>query len=283
LEGPAEFRLDGPDRAFLSHGRLTAAVPPAAIGFRIHTPVLDVTDRGTAFGMTVAPSGSSEVMVFQGEVEVDSPDDDQPSQRLLEGSAARAITAHQGPQPAEFDVRPYERAWPMTFGVIGATGVVRFVRPGPKVFPRKIEDNDHLIVIPEREAVTLKEPVIVSITEPGHYDGPFFGLAETLPAGARVRSYLLQFNPVGRLPIVRELIGSITFDRPVLGLIVNSDQLGETDAPLGAEGSAPMGWIARGIEAGDSIELTADRRTLNIYWTAAAGVDQVRVVVAAPE
>lgn len=283
LEGPTEFRLDAPDQAYLTHGQLTAHCPTTAQGFRIGTPAGNLIDRGTAFGMTVGSDGkAAEVCVFQGAVDIDSQGDEQPAQRLSEGNAA--VVEKTGLKPAPFNVSRYERAWPVTFGVIGSSGVIRFVQPGPKLFPRALEDEEHLIVFPERESTRLPHNVAVSVEAPGRYDGPFDGLTALIPAGQRVRSYLLQFNPIGRQPgNVRRLIGTVTFDRPILGLIARSDQLGDTDALLGAEGARGMGWVGRGIEIGDSFTLSPDRRSLAIDWTAAGGVDQLRVVVAAPE
>lgn len=69
LEGPAEFRLVSSNEAFCKTGRLTAEVPTHASGFRIGTPQGSLVDRGTAFGLTVSPTGA-EVHVFQGKVEL---------------------------------------------------------------------------------------------------------------------------------------------------------------------------------------------------------------------
>ncbi len=69
LEGPAEFQLVSADEAFCSAGRLTAEVPSHATGFRVGTPQGALVDRGTAFGLSVTPTGA-EVHVFQGKVEL---------------------------------------------------------------------------------------------------------------------------------------------------------------------------------------------------------------------
>ncbi len=67
LEGPAEFQLISGSEATCTSGKLTATVPPQAIGFRINTPKGSVVDLGTAFGLQVNET-SSEVHVFDGEV-----------------------------------------------------------------------------------------------------------------------------------------------------------------------------------------------------------------------
>jgi hypothetical protein len=74
LEGPAELTLDSPVRATLAHGQLTAEIPEQAIGFTIQTPMVNVVDLGTKFGVRVSPKGMTDVAVFSGEV-VASPRD----------------------------------------------------------------------------------------------------------------------------------------------------------------------------------------------------------------
>ncbi len=69
IEGPAELRLVSATEAECLKGRLTADVPPAARGFRVVAPRMDVTDLGTSFGLSIA-QGRSELHVFEGSVEL---------------------------------------------------------------------------------------------------------------------------------------------------------------------------------------------------------------------
>jgi ferric-dicitrate binding protein FerR (iron transport regulator) len=278
LEGPAAFTIHSADRAALHHGQLTARVPPEAIGFRVDTPALQVVDLGTSFGVVVEAGGAAEVCVFEGEVEVATSDLAEP-QRLQEGSAARAEPGQDAIERTRYDVGRFERAWPVSFGVVHADGVVRFVRPGPRPPPRRFADDDHLIVFPERERVVLRQDVTVTTDTPGYYKGPFEkGRSAVVPAGTAVRSYLLQFVPKTRAPeAVRRLRGSITLDRPILAVVATSAQLAATDGVLGAEGSRPL-ERPRGIEEGDSFTISDDRHTLTLDWTASTGIDQLRIL-----
>ncbi|SMP78832.1 Concanavalin A-like lectin/glucanases superfamily protein [Neorhodopirellula lusitana] len=70
LQGPADMEVVSADRGFLRNGRLTAFVPPVAVGFEIQTPRGRVIDHGTQFGITVDEDGASETHVFDGEVEM---------------------------------------------------------------------------------------------------------------------------------------------------------------------------------------------------------------------
>ncbi len=85
LEGPASLDLVSPDLARLENGKLTAHVPPPALGFTITNPDLRVVDRGTEFGMSVNGSNECEVHVFDGEVELHGSNRQQ--QALPAGSA----------------------------------------------------------------------------------------------------------------------------------------------------------------------------------------------------
>lgn len=70
VESAARFQLVGPEKMILLDGRLSAHVPPSAIGFAVETPGINVVDFGTDFGVNVEPGRYAEVHVFEGEVEV---------------------------------------------------------------------------------------------------------------------------------------------------------------------------------------------------------------------
>lgn len=67
-EGPCELELVSQMLVSLVHGKVTADVPPPAIGFTVMTKRLQVTDLGTRFGVSVDPSDDVDVVVFDGEV-----------------------------------------------------------------------------------------------------------------------------------------------------------------------------------------------------------------------
>ncbi len=70
LQGPARLEIAGPNEARLESGSLVAHVPREASGFAVHTPTVSVIDRGTEFGVAVAPSGESRIRVFEGAVDI---------------------------------------------------------------------------------------------------------------------------------------------------------------------------------------------------------------------
>ncbi|MDZ8119120.1 LamG-like jellyroll fold domain-containing protein [Pontiella agarivorans] len=72
LEAPIEFEVRSSDLVVVHQGRLVARVPEQAIGFTVLTPNAEVIDLGTEFGISVTPSGGSEVHVLEGEVKARS-------------------------------------------------------------------------------------------------------------------------------------------------------------------------------------------------------------------
>ena len=103
LEGPADFELKSENHAVCRQGKLRATVPPEAVGFTIDAPTVKLVDLGTEFGMDVAEDGAAEVHVFDGKVELHSPDDRPQAgieQELLAGNAVR-ITSEGPPEAIE--------------------------------------------------------------------------------------------------------------------------------------------------------------------------------------
>ena len=72
VEAPAEFEILATDSMRLFSGRLIATAEPGADGFAVLTPTAELIDRGTVFGVSVADSGESNVIVFEGLVDAKS-------------------------------------------------------------------------------------------------------------------------------------------------------------------------------------------------------------------
>ncbi len=74
VQAPVSFRIKGEKLLYLQEGKLTAVVPPGAKGFTVLTPVAEVVDFGTEFGVTVDKSGRTETSVFEGAVDFSATD-----------------------------------------------------------------------------------------------------------------------------------------------------------------------------------------------------------------
>ncbi len=153
-----------------------------------------------------------------------------------------------------------------------------------------VESNSQLFLFAESQDIILASDLSVDIVQPGSYDE--FGwnvlksFAGEIEAGTLVDSWLLHFDPMGnptnsQAPV---LSGVLTFSAPILGLIVRHNALNNTDALLGAPGTAYGKGGGRGLESGqeDVISLSADRHTLTVNRLFETGsVDQVRIVTSA--
>lgn len=99
IEAPAEFRFESPQRLDMRQGRLTADVPPSAVGFTVVTPTGDVIDLGTRFAVDISSQTQSEVHVFEGVVSARSKGSDQ-RQHLTASSAVR-LGSNAAVQPCD--------------------------------------------------------------------------------------------------------------------------------------------------------------------------------------
>jgi len=70
IEAPCQIELRSADEAVLRGGRLIAAVPPQARGFRVRTRTALITDLGTEFGLIAHEDGSTEAHVLKGRIAV---------------------------------------------------------------------------------------------------------------------------------------------------------------------------------------------------------------------
>ena len=112
-------------------------------------------------------------------------------------------------------------------------------------------------------------------------------------AGTEVHSYLLHFDPdVSGLSFsLTEGIaqsGTITFDRPIIGVYVTSGALNATDAVFTPTGTVFSTSSARDMEFnydGDAFSVSADRLTLNITMFSHNGgvFDQARIILGVDE
>jgi len=298
LEGPAEYEIVDDDLTRLVSGRLSAKIPRSAIGFKVDTPTARVVDLGTAFGVDVEEDGATEVAVFEGEVEVELPENN-PSEKgkrlITQGNSVRTEAGTEEIRDARYDVSKFERSWPVTAGIVQTVGMVKFAPPGPISTLLKHEDDGHLVILPERGNFTVSKKLKAraNITSPGVYRKR--GSLETgrIETGRVLASYLVQFNPVEQDKEKREkknrrLVGVVTFENPIVGVITNTGLLRATDKTLGGH-SESLVIRGRGLEIGmgkqvDIVTLNEDRKTLILdLRVSGEQIDQIRVLVEGEE
>jgi hypothetical protein len=293
VEGPAQIEVANKMRVVLLRGVVTARISESAIGFVVDTETAHVVDLGTAFGVSVGDDGTTDVCVFEGEVTVNRQGSTSSQPTLVrEGQAVRATEQSITIDSTEYEVAPFENAWPVSSGVLQTTGSMRFVSPGPGFHPGNYEDNEHIVVFPERSGLTLDEAIRVDMVDPGQYTKARYQEKRTLSAGQRVTSYLLQFDaiPSGESPNrKRSVRGQITFAKRIVGVITETRLLKESEAVFGnpnvvyptprAVEPRPEGDERPGF---DSVILAADQRTLILdLKVAPQKLDQLRVLVEA--
>lgn len=88
LEGPADLELLSATSINLLKGKASVKVPEGMKGFEVFSPQGRVLDLGTEFGVTVSGTGSTDVVVFDGEVETFVGRDRSTSLRLRENESA---------------------------------------------------------------------------------------------------------------------------------------------------------------------------------------------------
>ena len=213
-------------------------------------------------------------------------------QLVREGQAIRTSENSKTIDSVAYETTRFENAWPVNAGVLQTTGSMRFVAPGPDFQPGNYEDNEHIVVFPERRAFVATESIRVDLVDPGEYAKSRYRDKPTLSPGRRLTSYLLQLDayPDGKNPNRRRSVrGQITFAQPIAGVITVTRLLKESEAVFGLP-DVPYP-TAREIEPRpdgderpgfDTLILAADRRTLIIELQENPGqLDQVRVLVEA--
>jgi ferric-dicitrate binding protein FerR (iron transport regulator) len=295
IEGPARVELIDEMQMVLHHGVVAVTIPESAIGFVIDTAAAHVVDLGTSFGISVSDEGITEVCVFDGEVEVNSPEADRPNaaRRLVkEGQAIRASEDSNTIDSVAYETSRFENVWPVNSGVLQTTGSMRFVSPGPDFHPGNYEDNEHIVVFPERRGFVSAETIRVDLIDPGEYAKSLYRDKPALSPGRRLTSYLLQLDayPEGKNPDRRRSVrGQITFANRIVGVIASARLLKESEVVFGTPDveyltprvvePRPEGDERPGF---DSVILAADQRTLILdLKVAPQKLDQLRVLVEA--
>ncbi len=287
LHGPSEYELLELGKTRLASGLLTANVPPGAEGFQVDTPSGQVVDLGTAFGIDLSRAGLAGVVVFEGQVEV-TPQNQTNKQLLSEGESILMDT--QGMiRSTQYATTNFEKLWPVSSGIAGSTGAFRFAPQWPHKVAR-IQSDSEIFVLPEGHVTRLAERCSVDLTESGSYRLDSELTPGEIDPGTRLRSFLLLFHPASESPLIRDpnaaqrIVGSITFARPVLGVILDGEALRASDIQfLGRVVRVPSAH--RGLELhhgrmGDRLTLSPDRRTVTLDLAAfGQHSDHVRILV----
>jgi len=279
IEAPLKLTVVSGMEIVLESGRLNAWCPEPAHGFKVRTASALLTDLGTSFGISASPDGKSEFVVLDGLVEVEKGTD---KRQLAKGDAVQAGKVDPL-RAVEFSPSAFKNSWSFSNGIVSTRGAVIPANPDVPEKLSMMEDDDNVLVIPERRNILFARPIRAEITGPGKLSGNILTKISPEPK-KRLSSFLIRYDPVGTLTEEHFLKfeGEVTFDRPVLAIATSRESLEQTDVAF-----ALGEWKSqfRGLETSqranppDSVTLSEDRKTVKVTFYAGASTDEVRVIL----
>ncbi len=172
----------------------------------------------------------------------------------------------------------------MAQAVISSTGVRLLPTAPASVMQGAVQSNTQATAFQEKQGLTLTDALPVDVSAPGTYSAAVSLTPGSIAAGSKVDSFMFYTDPINNTG--EKFAGSLTLDSNILGLIVLTKSLNQTDALLGAAGTTyPATDPNRGLEifgtGDDSLTLSSDRRTVTFDFHTTGSVDEVRVVTSA--
>ena len=150
---------------------------------------------------------------------------------------------------------------------VAGGGVFQQISPAPGfAVGNDNQQSNNLFAFNENQSVILLADLVTSI-------------GGTILAGTRVNSHYVFFDP----DLSRRVIGNVTFDGNILGLLTTATSLSNSDADFDLSGVSYLSPNFRGLEDDDFATFAGN--TLNVDFTASTPGDYIRVisVAAVPE
>lgn len=160
-------------------------------------------------------------------------------------------------------------------------GAVEGIGSPCAVVEGKLESDSAIRFFPERFNYVLPAPLAVSqIDANGFVQG-----GAVLPQGTKVNVYYVHADLVGDGQ-GKLLSGAVTFDTPVLGVLVTGAELNATHNGMGATWHPTIKTTYgtrddQGLEAGDRISFTPAQNRLDFGLSGNTDTDQIRIITAA--
>lgn len=154
-----------------------------------------------------------------------------------------------------------------------ATTDFQFLDPPPlQVGQDNQDDSNTLFAFNEKQNFLLTSDLVV--------DDAGGGVPGIIPAGTRVASHYVFFDPAGVINLV-SISGSVQFDQDILGLVTTRDNLIASDF-LGAVGTSYNSPSARGLEPPDDSATISGAREIMTTLVASSPGDYFRVITVVP-
>jgi hypothetical protein len=290
LEGPCTIELtDSPNAIGLIQGKLVGIVETEqAKGFVVSTAQMTVVDLGTRFGVSCSAQGTH-VRVLEGKVQAAPVADDSAKHTVVAGQSVAAADGARWVSVLAEPGEDFVMDWQAVAAVPELTGDIRYEPAMPSDLRLGRYTDAKILLFHERTAVDLRSPITVNNYVPGRFVNEQL-LETTQIAPTVVDSYLIHLDTPNIARAGSARTATITFDRPVLGIIGSSGALAQSHDILGQPGvrygSMSAGDAGRfsGLDQSEKqpeiIEISEDRKTLTLHLSALEGMDQARILVA---
>ncbi|TWU19258.1 FecR domain-containing protein [Allorhodopirellula heiligendammensis] len=291
LAAPASFRGTGRGEIELESGKLAARLPNDEADLVVRSGGTVMRDLGTAFGVTARSNGEVDLSVFDGMVSVEHVRGPANAQRqtVTEGESIVTTRDAVGSRGVAYAAAQYHDIWPLTVGIDDASSLIEFVKPGPIKSIEQLASDDKLLLFPEKLNRRLDEDQFLMLQRPGSSWPASQGERTHLARTRSISSYLLVYFPKDRVNVQRHSIsGSISFQRPIIGVAVKANALAKSDKLFGIAEidyqSLEMRYLEpetteEGLLPADSLQISKDGRHLYFNLYVGAGQDNIRVLV----
>ncbi|AQQ08607.1 FecR protein [Sedimentisphaera cyanobacteriorum] len=119
IEGPAEFSMSDLEQLELTSGRVFCRVPKNALGFRVNSEKLRVTDLGTQFGVEISTNGKNHLQVYKGRASlISGREGSSVESRIVEDGIAVNVTRNCRIENAEFSGHRFARELSSSSGLL---------------------------------------------------------------------------------------------------------------------------------------------------------------------
>jgi hypothetical protein len=173
-------------------------------------------------------------------------------------------------------------------GIVGSTANVQDLGTSvpTDLTTGAVESTEFISVFTEQQDLTLTEDLYVDLMGPGYFDHESqFWNPGTIDAGTNIDVYLLHLDNDETLAPVTILTGTMTFDKPIVGVLWESTTLHATDDMLGVPGVEYSDANRRGLELGsdnDWLDISPDGMSVTVNMRVPAGMDELRVITSQP-
>jgi hypothetical protein len=293
LEAPCSVEMiDSPNAIRLISGKLVGHVDrDTAKGLLIRTPHMDITDLGTRFGVACREDGTY-LRVFEGEVFAVPVKASATVEQTVVAAGQSVVVPFDEPRVARVDlaVDRFVTSIKAVTESPALTGDIRYEPSIPSDLRTGAYESSEIRLFKERTGVVLSEPIAVNIIGPGRFENVALQQPVTLKP-TKTDSYLIHLDTLPNDGSGRMHRATIRFQRPIVGVITSSQAMADAHAAVGmpdvlygtmSDGDAGRftGFDNATEQHAETVEISADRRTLTLQISTGNGIDQARVLVA---